>query len=74
MVPRPNTEEAAAGLAGVVPFLLQTVLEDRGAKHVGAPDFTSQVSVTQRLVTGQNPASAVGVAEEVVRLLSTVSG
>lgn len=68
-----NTEEEAAGLTGVVPFLLQTALEERGAKHVGAPDFTSQVSVTQRLVTGQNPASAVGVAEEVVRLLSTVS-
>ncbi|GAB1515571.1 type 1 glutamine amidotransferase domain-containing protein [Actinophytocola sp. KF-1] len=64
-----NTEEEAVGLAGVVPFLLQSALEDRGAKHVGAPDFEPQVSVSDRLVTGQNPASATKVAEEVVRLL-----
>jgi putative intracellular protease/amidase len=64
-----NTEEEAVGLAGVVPFLLQSTLEERGAKHVSAPDFESQVSVSERLVTGQNPASATRVAEEVVRLL-----
>lgn len=65
-----NTEEEAVGLAGVVPFLLQTALENRGAKHVAAPDFECQVSVSGRLVTGQNPASATRVAEEVVRLLA----
>lgn len=64
-----NTEEEAVGLAGVVPFLLQSALEERGAKHVAAPNFESQVSVSERLVTGQNPASATRVAEEVVRLL-----
>jgi putative intracellular protease/amidase len=66
-----NTEEEAVGLAAVVPFLLQTALEDRGAKHVAAPNFEPQVSVSERLVTGQNPASATEVAEEVVRLLKT---
>lgn len=65
-----NTEEEAVGLAGVVPFLLQSALENHGAKHVAAPDFEAQVSVSERLVTGQNPASATGVAEEVVRLLT----
>ena len=64
-----NTEEEAAGLAAVVPFLLQSALEERGAKHVAASDFEPQVSVSERLVTGQNPASATQVAEEVVRLL-----
>jgi putative intracellular protease/amidase len=53
----------------VVPFLLQTALEERGAKHVAAPNFEPQVSVSERLVTGQNPASATRTAEEVVRLL-----
>jgi putative intracellular protease/amidase len=67
-----NAEEEAVGLTDAMPFLLQTALEERGAKHLGAENFTSQVSSAQRLVTGQNPASAVGVAEEVVRLLSTV--
>lgn len=66
-----NAEEEAVQLAKAVPFLLQTALEERGAKHVAAASFESQVSVTERLVTGQNPASATRVAEEVVRLLKS---
>lgn len=68
-----NTEEDAVHLTGVVPFLLQTALENRGAKHVAAPNFECQVSVSDRLVTGQNPASATKTAQEVVRLLATVN-
>jgi putative intracellular protease/amidase len=64
-----NDEEAAVGLSGVVPFLLQNALEERGAKHVGAGNFEPHVSVAGRLVTGQNPASATGVAEQVVAVL-----
>lgn len=67
-----NAEEDAVYLTGVVPFLLQTALEDRGAKHVAAPNFECQVSVADRLVTGQNPASTTKAAEEVVRLLTAV--
>lgn len=65
-----NAEEEAVGLTKAVPFLLQTALEGHGAKHVAAPNFERQVSTSDRLVTGQNPASATGVAEEVVRLLT----
>jgi putative intracellular protease/amidase len=65
-----NEEEAAVELTRVVPFLLQTALEERGAKHVGAPNFQPQVSVSGRLVTGQNPASAGPVAEQVVAVLA----
>lgn len=64
-----NDEEAAAGLTDVVPFLLQTALEERGAKHAGTANFQPHVSVADRLVTGQNPASATGVAEQVVTVL-----
>jgi putative intracellular protease/amidase len=64
-----NAEEDAVHLTGVVPFLLQSALEDRGAKHVAAPNFERQVSVADRLVTGQNPASTTQAAEEVVRLV-----
>jgi putative intracellular protease/amidase len=64
-----NSEEATVGLTTVVPFLLQTTLEERGAKHSGAADFTPHVVVDGRLVTGQNPASAAGVAEAVVSTL-----
>ena len=65
-----NEEEAAVGLTDVVPFLLQTRLEERGAKHSGAPNFAVHVVRDGRLVTGQNPASAAGVAEAVLEALA----
>ncbi|MFJ4963561.1 type 1 glutamine amidotransferase domain-containing protein [Streptomyces sp. NPDC088729] len=65
-----NTEEAAAGLTDIVPFLLQSTLEERGARHTGAADFQAHVVVDGRLVTGQNPASATGVGKALVTVLS----
>jgi putative intracellular protease/amidase len=65
-----NQEEAAVGLTAVVPFLLADALTARGATHVPAPDFAEQVVTDGRLVTGQNPASARGTAEQVVKLLA----
>jgi putative intracellular protease/amidase len=64
-----NEEEAAVELDSVVPFLLEDKLIERGAKISKAPKFEAKVSVSERLVTGQNPASATGVAEAVVKLL-----
>ncbi|MEM6332898.1 MAG: type 1 glutamine amidotransferase domain-containing protein [Planctomycetota bacterium] len=65
-----NAEEDAVGLTGTVPFLLQTLLEERGAEVVEAANFESNVVVDGRLVTGQNPASARGTADAVVALIS----
>ncbi|GIH75729.1 type 1 glutamine amidotransferase domain-containing protein [Planobispora longispora] len=65
-----NSEESAVGLTGTVPFLLADALAERGARHTAAPDFQRHVVSDGRLVTGQNPASAAGVAEEIVRVLS----
>lgn len=65
-----NEEESAAGLTEVVPFLLETTFKARGATFKGAPKFTKNVVVDERLVTGQNPQSATGVAQEIVKLLS----
>jgi putative intracellular protease/amidase len=64
-----NAEEAAAGLTDVVPFLLADKLIERGAQHVPAADFTPNVVVDGRLITGQNPASSTGVAEAIVAAL-----
>lgn len=64
-----NGEETAVGLTEVVPFLLQTRLTERGARHTGTENFAAYVVADGRLVTGQNPASATGVAERVVELL-----
>lgn len=65
-----DSEEDAVGMADVVPFLLQSTLEARGATHTGAPNFEPHVVIDGRLVTGQNPASARGVAEAVVAVLA----
>lgn len=64
-----DEEEVAVKLEQVVPFALETALRARGARFVEAPNFEKMVAVSERLVTGQNPASATGVAEEVVKLL-----
>ncbi|GAA0920244.1 type 1 glutamine amidotransferase domain-containing protein [Nonomuraea longicatena] len=61
-----DEEEAAVGLTEVVPFLLASRLAELGAEHVPGPDFQPQVVRDGRLVTGQNPASARGVAEQVL--------
>ncbi|GAA2249701.1 dihydroxyacetone kinase [Streptomyces ruber] len=57
-----NEEEAAVGLADVVPFLLEDRLVERGARHTRTADFAEHAVADRRLVTGQNPASAVRVA------------
>lgn len=64
-----NSEEEKVGLTKVVPFLLETKLKERGAKPIVAPDFEKNVVASGRLVTGQNPASATGVAEKMLEIL-----
>lgn len=57
-----NDEEAAVGLTDTVPFLLADALTAKGATHVPGPNFTENVIGDGRVVTGQNPQSASGVA------------
>lgn len=64
-----NEEERAVGLAEVVPFLLADELVAQGAEHVPGEKWKPNVIVSERLVTGQNPASATGVAEQIDTLL-----
>lgn len=64
-----DDEERAVKLDQVVPFLLATKLIERGAIHQPAADWTKQVVVDGRLVTGQNPQSASGVGEAVRDLI-----
>jgi putative intracellular protease/amidase/quinol monooxygenase YgiN len=68
-----DSEERAVGLDGVIPFFLSKQLTARGGTHVPAPDFAEQVIVDGRLVTGQNPASATGVAAGVVGALAPIA-
>jgi putative intracellular protease/amidase len=64
-----NEEEAAVNLTKVVPFLLETKLKSLGANFSKAPNFEKHVVVSERLVAGQNPASATGVGQEMAKLL-----
>lgn len=64
-----NSEEEAAELTEVVPFLLQDALEERGAEFVAADNWTENVQVDNRLITGQNPQSAKKLGEALVKAL-----
>jgi putative intracellular protease/amidase len=68
-----NEEEAAVGLTDIVPFLLESKLVARGAMVEKAANFQKKVVTSDRLVTGQNPASAAGVGEGMVKLLKKLS-
>lgn len=61
-----NEEEASMKLEREMPFLLESKLVERGAKFEKAPAFQSKVVSDQRLITGQNPASAEGVGRAIV--------
>ena len=64
-----DEEEKAVDKDKIVPFLLEKRLREHGAKIEKADNFDKSVSIDGRLVTGQNPASAIGVAEGMRDLL-----
>ena len=61
-----NEEEAAVGLTEIVPFLLESKLIEYETNFRKVPNFQVGVVASQRLVTGQNPASAAGVGHKMV--------
>ena len=65
-----DSEERAVGLDQAVPFLLETRLRELGALHEGAGDWEAFAVRDQRLVTGQNPASATRTAALVMEILN----
>ncbi|WP_114941717.1 type 1 glutamine amidotransferase domain-containing protein [Mucilaginibacter endophyticus] len=52
-----------------VPFELEDALKQRGANYSATAPWQTYVVTDGRLVTGQNPASAKGVAESVIKIL-----
>ena len=64
-----DDEERAVALENVVPFMLQTTLQERGAIFEHSGMFEPHVAVDERLITGQNPQSATAVGEAIVRVL-----
>lgn len=64
------TDEEEKGYAiADVPFLLESALTKQGAKFHAAAVWSAHSIADGNLVTGQNPASAKGVAEKMITIL-----
>jgi putative intracellular protease/amidase len=68
-----NTEEAAVGLADVVPFSLADELREVAAGFEHGKNWESFVIMDDNLVTGQNPASSAPAAHALLELLDVTS-
>lgn len=66
-----DSEEDAVGMRHGVPYLVETELRARGARFSGAADWQRNVVVDGNLISGQNPASARGVGEEIIQFIET---
>jgi putative intracellular protease/amidase len=67
-----NTEEEAAGLTQVVPFLVEDMLRESGGIYSKAADWQAHVVVDGLLITGQNPASSAPAAKALLSKLQPV--
>ena len=65
-----NTEEQAAGLTEIVPFLVEDMLKKNGGHYSKAADWKPYVVQDGQLITGQNPASSAPAAKELLQQLS----
>jgi putative intracellular protease/amidase len=65
-----NAEEIMNGLADRAKWLLQDRLVELGVDFREGEPFQPHIEVDRTLYTGQNPASAVPLAKEVVKALS----
>lgn len=64
-----NSEEDAVQLTAVVPFLLEDELKMKGGIYTKKEDWDSHIVKDGLLLTGQNPASSIAAAKELVKML-----
>jgi len=65
-----NSEEAAVGLTGIVPFLVEDMLQGNGGVYSKGADWAPYVVSDGLLITGQNPASSAPAALALLRKLN----
>lgn len=65
-----NSEEGAAQLTDVVPFLVEDMLRERGGQYSKGADWKPYVVIDGNLITGQNPASSEEAAHAVLKQLA----
>ena len=64
-----NTEEQAAGLTQIVPFLVENMLMENGGIYSKVDDWQPYVVTDGLLITGQNPASSELAAKTLLEKL-----
>ena len=64
-----NAEEEASQLTGVVPFLVEDMLVERGGLYSSGADWQPHVITDRNLITGQNPASSEPAARALLAQL-----
>lgn len=65
-----NEEEELVKLTNIVPFLLEDQLKEKGGIYEKSAPWQTHVTTDQRLITGQNPQSAKGVGEAILKALN----
>ncbi|GGA84975.1 dihydroxyacetone kinase [Puia dinghuensis] len=64
-----NDEEEEVQSTKIVPFLLADALKAHGGLYQYAPNWSDNVAVDGRLITGQNPQSAASVGKAILKAL-----
>jgi putative intracellular protease/amidase len=67
-----NTEEHAAGLSDIVPFLVEEMLKQNGGTYSKVADWQPHVVTDGLLITGQNPASSEAAARALIAKVSAL--
>lgn len=65
-----NSEEDAVQLTAIVPFLVENMLKENGGIYSKAADWSPFALEDGLLITGQNPASSVSVANLLLKKLT----
>ncbi len=68
-----NTEEQAAGLTKIVPFLVEDMLRANRGNYSKVADWQPYVVQDGLLITGQNPASSEPATKELLEKLSLLA-
>lgn len=65
-----NEEEKFLNTDSIVPFMLETELKKRGCLFEKSGLWESHITIDHRIITGQNPQSALGVGKAILQELT----
>ena len=65
-----DDEEKIVKYSDLIPFSLETKIRELGANFIAKKPWAEHVEIDGNIITGQNPASAILVAEKVIEKLN----